>query len=274
MRILNAAMSILDKRRPQSRKNDTWYRIENIADSDTADVYIYDEIGWYGVEAAGFVAEINALNVGNIRLHVNSPGGDAFDGVAIMNALRKHKACVRADVDGLAASAASYIVQGADHITMHSGSRMMIHDASGVAYGNAEELRELADLLEGVSNDIAGIYAERAGGTVEEWRERMRATTWYSAQEAVDAGLADEVSAGCQRGESPDDVAVPNVISALDGSIADINRRRDTQIDSAELLAAINIGMNNLPALPVTRKTENEPEVPDLATALMRGVWS
>lgn len=180
-----------------------WYSMEANTSERTAEIILYGAIGgWYGVQAVDFVAELADLDVDTIELRVNSPGGSAYDGIAIMNALHRHKARVVATVDGLAASAASVIVQAADELVMGRGSELMIHDASNIAWGNAGVLRKEAEHLDRLSQSVAGIYAERAGGTADEWREAMLAETWYSAQEAVDAGLADRVE-----GKADDDDA-------------------------------------------------------------------
>ena len=167
--------------------------ITNRADGAKATVYIFDEIGYWGTDAQSFSQRITDLEVDSLDVHINSPGGDAFAGVAIMNALRDHKANVHVIVDGIAASAASIIAMGGDTITMNLGSQMMIHDASTYAYGDAKYLRKQADALDTISNSLAEVYASRAGGTAEEWRTTMQEEQWYSATEAVDAGLADEV---------------------------------------------------------------------------------
>ncbi|MBH1939135.1 Clp protease ClpP, partial [Streptomyces sp. AV19] len=108
---------------------------------------------------------------------------------------------------------ASVIAMAGDRIVMQPHSQMMIHDGSGLCVGNAADMRDMADLLDRQSDNIAGIYAERAGGTVKQWRTRMLAETWYSAQEAVEAGLADEVAKpgrpGREEGE-PGDRPVAN----------------------------------------------------------------
>ncbi|WP_179017466.1 head maturation protease, ClpP-related [Paenarthrobacter nitroguajacolicus] len=182
-----------------------WYRME-AKSGDAADVYIYDVIdSYWGVNASEFVTELAALDVENINLYVNSPGGSVFDGTAIMNALRRHKAHVTATVDGLAASAASFIVQAADEVVMGFGAEMMIHDASAVCWGNAADMEETAKVLNQLSETIASVYAERAGGTIEEWRTAMHAETWYTAEEAVAAGLADRVVT--RKGNEADDEA-------------------------------------------------------------------
>lgn len=178
---------------PKSSGDPKWFRME-AQEGSSADVYIYDVIdSWWGVNASEFVKELAALDVETINLYVNSPGGSVFDGTAIMNAIRRHKAHVVAIVDGLAASAASFIVQAADEVVMGFGSEMMIHDASGICWGNAGDMRETADILDQLSQTIASVYAERAGGTADEWRDAMHAETWYTAEEAVAAGLADRV---------------------------------------------------------------------------------
>lgn len=137
--------------------------------------------------------DLKEVKSSKINLHVNSPGGSVFEGIAIHNALWQHSAHVTVYVDSLAASIASVIALAGNEVVMLSGSQMMIHDAMGLTIGNAAEMREYADLLDRLSDNIASMYAEKAGGTTAEWRERMRAETWYSANEAVDAKLADTV---------------------------------------------------------------------------------
>lgn len=168
------------------------------ATGTTGEVLIYDAIGssFWGdrTDAKTFAAEISELDVTELTVRVNSPGGDAFDGVAIMNALKRHPAKVTAYVDGLAASAASVIVAGgADEVVMCEGAQIMIHDAMVWAAGNAEELGKAAAMVDKLSNDMAGIYARKAGTPRDEWRESMREETWFSADEAVAVGLADRV---------------------------------------------------------------------------------
>lgn len=171
-----------------------WYRIENSATASASDVYIYDEIGYFGVTAADFVRDFSAISRDQVTLHINSPGGDVFDGLAITNAIRDHRANVTVVVDGLAASAASFIAMAGDRVVMNRNSQMMIHDAHGLTIGNGTDMRAMADLLDKMSDNIADIYAKRAGGTQQSWRKAMQNETWYSADEAVKAGLADEVA--------------------------------------------------------------------------------
>jgi ATP-dependent protease ClpP protease subunit len=188
---LTAALERVTARGPRE-----WYRIQAAADADEAEVWIYDEIGYWGTRAADFARELSQLDVSKIHLHINSPGGSVFDGVAIHNLLRTHRATVEVTVDGIAASIASVIAMAGDTVTMGRGTEMMIHNPSGLVLGQATDMREMADLLDKLAVDLAGFYADRAGGSVDYWLGLMAAETWYSAQEAVDAGLADAVIAG------------------------------------------------------------------------------
>lgn len=173
-----------------ARAGRDWCSIENKTD-DQATVRIYDEIGMWGTTAADFANQVAALDVKAIDLRLNSPGGSVFDGTAIYNTLASHKARVDVTVDGVAASIASVIAMAGDSVTMGRGARMMIHNPSGLVLGNASDMREMANLLDMLAEDIAGFYAARAGGDTSHWLAAMAAETWYSAQEAVDAGLAD-----------------------------------------------------------------------------------
>lgn len=161
-------------------------------------LYVYGMIGGWDLDAAEFVKAVHDLDSSEIDLHVNSPGGFVWDAVSMYEALRSHPATVRTHVDGLAASAASFVALAGDDVSTAPGSRWMVHDAQSVAIGSPAQLREAADLGDAVSDDVAQIYADRAGGTVAGWRAAMTATTWYSAGEAVDAGLAGSVSGGQQ----------------------------------------------------------------------------
>jgi ATP-dependent Clp endopeptidase proteolytic subunit ClpP len=181
-----------DRVRAAMARQGRWYDVHNAA-ADVAVVRIYDEISWWGVSADEFAADIAAITAGTIEVQINSPGGNVFDGLAIYNALRLHPARIVTRVDGLAASAASVIAQAGDHRIMVSSSQMMIHEAWGVAVGNAADMLDMATLLEQQNTVLAELYAERSGGDVDNFRQMMATETWFTAQAAVDAGLADEV---------------------------------------------------------------------------------
>lgn len=160
-----------------------------------SELLIYGEIGWDCV-ASDVVRELQSLE-GDVVVRVNSGGGDVYDGLAIMNALAAHDGSVTAVVEGLAASAASFIVVGgADRVVMRSTAELMIHDAMSFVGGNAEEMLSAITDLERISDNLSAIYAQKAGGEPGDWRALMKAETWYSADEAVSAGLADAVEDG------------------------------------------------------------------------------
>lgn len=178
--------------RAQARTDRPWYQFKNVA-SDEAELFLYDEIGGYGTYAEDFIAELKAVTAPNLRVRVSSPGGSVFEGVAVANALRAHPSKVTVQVDGIAASIASVIAMAGDRVVVQPQAMIMVHDASGVCLGNAQDMIEMASLLNKISDNIADAYTEKAGGTRDEWRQVMKAETWYTAEEAVEAGLADEL---------------------------------------------------------------------------------
>jgi ATP-dependent protease ClpP protease subunit len=183
-------------------------------DDGVATMRLYDPIdswgGDWGVSAKEFAEALDGLgdDVTDLHLHINSPGGEVFEGIAILNALRNHPVKVTAIVDGLAASAASFIAMAANEVVMGRNSEMMIHDAWGICIGNAEDMRDLAGRLDHLSDNIASVYAEKAGGSTADWRAHMLAETWYSADEAVAAGLADRVEDAQSKAENKFDLSV------------------------------------------------------------------
>lgn len=174
-----------------------------VADDDAAprhaELWLYGVVGgyWWGFNSETVADDLRGLDVDQITVRLHSPGGNAIDGIAIGNLLRNHKATITVVVDGLAASAASVIALAGDEVVMSPGSQMMLHDPWMLSVGNAAELRSDADFLDKQAENYAGVYALRGGGTAEAWRTVMLADngrgTWYTAQEAVDAGLADRV---------------------------------------------------------------------------------
>jgi ATP-dependent Clp endopeptidase proteolytic subunit ClpP len=173
---------------------DSWYRIENrTLPSPVAVVYIHDQIGGWGITAQDFARDLRAITADRIKVHINSPGGSVFEGLAIYNALKSTRATIETHADALAASIASVIFQAGDKRVMAPHSRLMIHEAANMADGNAEELTKMVERLNDASNNIASVYAERAGKDPTHWRDLMRAETWFSEAAAVEAGLADAI---------------------------------------------------------------------------------
>jgi ATP-dependent protease ClpP protease subunit len=185
--------------------------VSNAADTSAqrvdvwVDGYITSMAMWDDeVSAAMLRKELDAAAGRDIRVHINSGGGDYFEGVAMAAALADYSGDVYVAIAGYAASAASIVAIAGDRVGICPGSFMMIHEASTFAYGNAADLAAAAAMLEAVSTEGAGLYAAKAGGTVDEWRERMKAETWYGPDAAVEAKLVDErIEPGAQSADPP-----------------------------------------------------------------------
>lgn len=170
-----------------------WYSIKAQADKPV-EISIYDEIGHYGVTAREFISELRQYAGQPISLSINSPGGSVFDALAIYNALRQHDGDVGVTVMGVAASAASLVAMAGDTITMPENAFMMVHNPLGVAMGNAEDMREVADLLDKLGDSIIGIYAARTSLDHDGVKELLDAETWLTAADAAAYGFADAVT--------------------------------------------------------------------------------
>ncbi len=169
---------------------------ENAADEAT--IYLYDVIvndsSWGGISAIDFVRELAAAQVGTIHLRINSPGGEVFAAQAMVQAVKEHPAKVVAHIDGLAASSASWLALSADEVHIASGGMIMIHQAMTYAVGNAKDMHATAAMLEKIDRVLVDLYVEATGQTEERIAEWMAAETWFSAQEAVDAGFASSIA--------------------------------------------------------------------------------
>lgn len=180
-----------------------WYEIKALARAEgeptAADVFVYGNIGdrWNedGVVASDMVRDVSALDVDTINLRINSYGGSVTDGLAIYNALKRNRASVHVHVDGVAISCASYIAMAGDKITMAKNAQMMIHAPWGLAVGNAAELREQADVLDRFAKALASGYSDKSGKSNDEIMALLTdgKDHWFLADEAVEAGFADEV---------------------------------------------------------------------------------
>ena len=187
------------QRRPRaSAKSNSWFRMKASADNE-ADIYIYDEIGYWGVTARQFVNDLKALgDVTHINLHINSPGGDVFDGIAIFNALKFHGAAITVYIDGLAASMASVIAMVGNPVIMPENTMMMIHKPWGFSGGDANDMRDYADLLDKVESVLIPAYAEKTGKSTEEIAAMLEDETWMDGKECLELGFADQVTTSLQ----------------------------------------------------------------------------
>ena len=163
-------------------------------------ITMYDVIGedyWSGggVTAKRVAAALRSIGARDVEVHINSPGGDMFEGISIYNMLREHPGKITVKVLGLAASAASVIAMAGDEVQIGAASFLMIHNCWVVAVGNRFDMRETADWLEPFDAAMADVYAARAGqekAQVEEWMGANKGDgTYFSGSQAVELGFAD-----------------------------------------------------------------------------------
>lgn len=179
------------------------FKVKN--EAERATVYIYGTIGedWWSPEdenrAKEFAQKLDELSPKPLDIRIDSAGGDVYEGFAIASAIKRYEGETHVYVDGMAASAASYIALMADRVSMNDFAMLMIHNAWTMAMGNRDELRKVADQLEGIDGTIAGIISARSALTLDEVRDAMTAETWYTAADAEAAGMCDEVIETGQR---------------------------------------------------------------------------
>jgi ATP-dependent Clp endopeptidase proteolytic subunit ClpP len=158
------------------------------------EIHIYDEIGRWGITAMDFLKELKALgDVKSLAIHINSPGGDVFEGQAMYSLLKQHKATKTIYVDGLAASMGSIIAMAGDKIVMPENAMMMIHNPWTISVGDADDMRKAADTIEKIGHTLAAVYVARTGKSPEDIAKMMNEETWFTAAEAKEHGFADEV---------------------------------------------------------------------------------
>ena len=173
--------------------NKAWYTLKNQS-GQPAELLIYDVIGdWAGLSARQLVDTLKSIDADTITVRVNSPGGSVFDGIAIYNALRHHKAKIHVQIEGLAASIASVIAMAGDTVSMAENALLMIHNPFGWVGGDAEELRKMADMLDKTTEVIAKTYANRSTSELDAIKTMMNDETWFTAAEALQEGLIDTV---------------------------------------------------------------------------------
>lgn len=170
-----------------------WYNIQNKA-GETADVYIFDEIGTYGITAQEFITDIKDLKDTPINLRINSLGGDVFDGMAMYNVIKRREAKTTVYIEGIAASIATIISLGADEVVMAENSLFMIHNAWGGTMGEAKDMRKTAETLEKITGELTDIYRKKTGLSYDALAEMMDEETWLNANEALEMGFIDTIS--------------------------------------------------------------------------------
>lgn len=174
--------------------NNKWYNIQGKATDAVAEIYIFDEIGAYGITAQDFIAEMKEYKDTPVNLRINCIGGDVFDGMAMYNIIKKREAKTTAYIEGIAASMGSVIALAADEVVMAENSLFMIHNAWGGAMGEAEDMRKTASVLEKISNEIANIYKRKTRLSLDRITDMMDEETWLNAEEAYELGFIDSIS--------------------------------------------------------------------------------
>jgi ATP-dependent Clp protease protease subunit len=186
----------MEKMKPPASALQKWDRGLSLAakKEESNEISILSEIGpsdWGGMDAKTVKQRLDAIGKKDVVVQLNTPGGDAFEGIAIYNLLREHKGKVFINVLGLAASAGSIIAMAGDQIRMAEASQMMIHSSWGLVAGNKNDLRDFAATLDGLDSSIAQLYANRTGLPIEKVKAMMDAETWMSADQAVEHRFAD-----------------------------------------------------------------------------------
>jgi len=219
----------------------SWFRMKASGDK-TAEIYIYDEIGYWGVTARQFASSMKALgDLDHINLHIHSPGGDVFDGIAIYNLLNSHTASKTVYIDGLAASMASVIAMVGNPIIMPENAMMMVHKPWGITGGDANDMRDYADLLDKVEAVLIPSYAKKTGKTPDELALMLGEETRMTAQECLEHGFADQISTAVQ-------------------AMARINSKRIEEFD-----AMPNALKNMITKPKATTQNQPEPQNPPVA---------
>jgi ATP-dependent Clp protease protease subunit len=230
-------------------------RIQAAADGE-AEVLMYDEIGFWGIQAKPFIQELQALDAETIHLRINSPGGSVFDGIAIANALRQLDATVITHVDALAASIASVIALAGDEVRMADNAFLMIHEAWTISIGNATQLRTDADLLDKIGGSIIDAYVKKTGASRGGHRLDEGGDLVHRA-EALDEGFIDAIDGQSDAQASFDLSVFSHAPAALAGREAsapgarELERAlRDAGCSRAEAKAILAGGLKPAAAVP------------------------
>lgn len=188
------------------------FRMEAKPEQDSADLYIFDEIGeredWFGTTHGfgpkGLMEQLDQIEQSEISVHINSKGGDAYDGIAVMNLLKNSGKKVTTIIEGIAASAASLIAMAGQKVIMRPSSQLMIHNCWAFTMGNAVELRKTADDMEKLDQGMRNVFIERSGGKLSAAKadELFAAESYLNADESMAYGLCDEIT-GKEQSDDP-----------------------------------------------------------------------
>jgi ATP-dependent protease ClpP protease subunit len=169
----------------------SWFNLSFDESRQAADLYIYNDIGFFGVSAKDFLEELNSVNASDLNIYINSMGGEVADGLAIYNALKRHNGNKTIHIDGMAASIASVIAMAGDKVVMPSTALMFLHKPWTMTAGNADDLQRTAEQLQKTEAAIVAAYAQKTGLDAATIESMLREETTLNADEAVSLGFAD-----------------------------------------------------------------------------------
>jgi ATP-dependent protease ClpP protease subunit len=234
-----------------------WYAFKNATDSEV-EIYLYDEIGFWGKGAKEFIAELRQHAGKHVHLRINSPGGEVIEGTAIFNALKRHAAGVTVHIDAMAASMASVIAMAGNPVFMADNALLMIHDPYTFAAGTSEELRKSADLLDTMKKNLVRAYVGKTGLPEKEVEEMMAQETWLGATEAVALGFVDAIEDGV--------AAAASVTPEKARARFDMLKKIMAEIQTPEIP---DPETTTEPTAPVTEPVVESPAAPDPETPVV-----
>tara|TARA_R110000803_G_scaffold16356_2_gene44855 strand:+ start:2168 stop:3163 length:996 start_codon:yes stop_codon:yes gene_type:complete len=206
-----------------------WYNIKNKS-SEVADVYLFNDIGTFGVTAQNFIDEIKEYEDTELNIHINSLGGEVFEGMAIYSIIQRRKAKTTVYIEGIAASIASVIALAADEVIMSENSLLMIHNAWGGTQGEAKDMRKQAEILDKITNEIAEVYVKKSGIPYNEVIRMMDEETWLTAEEAVALGLVDSISEPIKVAAKYDVSKYKNITNKKVEQILSLTKKREIKM--------------------------------------------
>jgi ATP-dependent Clp endopeptidase proteolytic subunit ClpP len=206
-----------------------WYKIKNKS-SEVADVYLFNDIGTFGITAQNFIDEIKEYEDTELNIHINSLGGEVFEGMAIYSIIQRRKAKTTVYIEGIAASIASVIALAADEVIMSENSLLMIHNAWGGTQGEAKDMRKQAEILDKITNEIAEVYVKKSGISYNEVVRMMDEETWLTAEEAVALGLVDSISEPIKVAAKYDVSKYKNITNKKVEQILSLTKKREIKM--------------------------------------------
>ena len=206
-----------------------WYKIKNKS-SEVADVYLFNDIGTFGITAQNFIDEIKEYEDTELNIHINSLGGEVFEGMAIYSIIQRRKAKTTVYIEGIAASIASVIALAADEVIMSENSLLMIHNAWGGTQGEAKDMRKQAEILDKITNEIAEVYVKKSGIPYNEVIRMMDEETWLTAEEAVALGLVDSISEPIKVAAKYDVSKYKNITNKKVEQILSLTKKREIKM--------------------------------------------